>query len=84
MEAQDNGRSGAAMSQLFQINCADNGYDALEAISLRDGITISIENPWAGSTDTGFGYTCSIRISPKQAEEFGRWLCEQARKVREP
>jgi len=59
---------------IFKINEADNGSDELEAIFRHNHLTITIENPWAGSTETGFGCSSSIRINKEQVKEFANWL----------
>lgn len=61
-------------TDIFKINDADNGCDELEATAHGDAITITVEEPWAGDTETGFGRHCSIRIQKEQAREFAAWL----------
>jgi hypothetical protein len=44
-----------------------------------DGLNINIENPYAGSTDTGFGYTCNISIPIEKAREIAEWLLQRCK-----
>jgi hypothetical protein len=37
-------------------------------------LNISIDNPWAGDTETGFGYTTSIYVPRKHAKALAEWL----------
>lgn len=60
--------------QHFQINEADLGQDELSAVIDDGGMTVSIEEPWAGDTETGFGRNCSIYLEPKTAREFALWI----------
>jgi hypothetical protein len=62
------------MDAVFQINEADHGCDSLEAYCRGGQLTIEIEEPWAGSTETGFGQTCSIGLDLDGAEAFARWI----------
>lgn len=51
--------------------------DRLELWQLsKDELTVSVDNPWAGSTETGFGYTCTISVSREQAAQMVRFICE--------
>jgi hypothetical protein len=59
---------------IFKINDADTGSDGLEAHARGDGITLTVEEPWAGDTVSGFGRECTIRISKEQAIQLAEWL----------
>lgn len=63
---------------IFKINDADSGSDELEILARGDGLTVTVEEPWAGDTETGFGRACTVRISIDQARELGEWLIAQA------
>lgn len=44
----------------------------------RDGhLNISIENPWAGSSETGFGAICDIGLPIEAAMRLRDWLTSQ-------
>ena len=38
------------------------------------GLEIEIDEPWAGSTETGFGATTSIRLSKEDVARILAWL----------
>jgi hypothetical protein len=47
----------------------------LTAVRDPDGsVYIEIDQPWAGDTESGFGRTCNIELSPQQAAAFKIWL----------
>lgn len=48
--------------------------DSLEATAAGDGVTVSVDQPWMGDTESGFGATCSVRLPPSVARDFGNWL----------
>jgi hypothetical protein len=55
----------------------NDGYsDSIEAWVDDDGWTISVDNPWAGDTERGFGATCTTRISHADARRFAKWLLD--------
>lgn len=37
-------------------------------------VDIEVDEPWAGSTETGFGRTSSIQISPTRAIDLANWI----------
>ncbi len=37
-------------------------------------LSISVEEPWAGSTETGFGYRCAISLERKDIEALRDFL----------
>lgn len=53
-----------------KLGMGDNIQVVLEADSMR----ISIEEPWAGDTETGFGATAGITIPIDKAAELRDWL----------
>lgn len=61
---------------LFKIDDADTGMDSLEAVKSNAGLTITIEEPWAGDTETGFGRSSSLRITNRQARNFADWILQ--------
>lgn len=52
----------------------DRGENSLSILTGRDRVTFSIENPWAGDTETGFGYNCDITIYDDEAIRLRDWL----------
>ena len=38
------------------------------------GLDIEIAEPWAGSTETGFGATTSVSLTPDLARQLIAWL----------
>jgi predicted sugar kinase len=47
-------------------------------ISERSGeFYIEVDNPWAGSTETGFGYTCHASLNIGHATLLRDWLTER-------
>jgi hypothetical protein len=62
----------------FKTGDADGGSDEIEIVARNDGVTVTVEEPWAGDTETGFGRSCSIRLSPADAAELGEWLTHWA------
>jgi hypothetical protein len=65
----------AADNERFVTDQPDRSDDTLTAVRNPDGsVTIEIDEPWAGDTESGFGRTCSIELSPQQAAAFEIWL----------
>jgi hypothetical protein len=55
----------------------DDGFtgDNLEISVRGDGaLYVEIDNPWAGSTEEGFGQTTAITVSRDAAEDLRDWL----------
>ncbi len=50
------------------------GPDAMEAYWHEGSLHISIENPWAGDSESGFGATTDIALGPREAKWFIEWL----------
>jgi hypothetical protein len=46
----------------------------LRATFFRGALRIECENPWAGSTETGFGATADCTINAEQARAFAAFL----------
>jgi hypothetical protein len=63
---------------LFKVGDSDRGYDHFEATLYGSTITLEIDEPWAGSTETGFGQTCTMSISLDDARALAAWLIEAA------
>lgn len=55
---------------------ADLGFTEFQAVADSNGITITIEEPFAGDTETGFGRSCSIRLSLECAITLSEWLAD--------
>lgn len=54
-----------------QSSIADN---SLECTWYGGKLNIAIDNPWAGDTESGFGYTCSVEMPIDKAVELAHWL----------
>lgn len=54
----------------FQIEIDGTAGDTLEIQCYRGEVRICIEEPWAGSTETGFGYECSAYLKREQLVAF--------------
>jgi hypothetical protein len=48
--------------------------DSIEVYRYGDTVTIEIDEPWAGSTETGFGQTCSIGLSLEEAKKLAEFI----------
>lgn len=70
---------------IISINDTSNGFNEIECTFHNGVVSIAVDNPWAGSTDTGFGYTCYVSLSVEKAHELGRWLLSRnVEIIREP
>lgn len=73
---------GEPMDGIFKLSEADHGYDELELVFRGDHATITIEEPWAGDTETGFGRSSSFTIAPADAlalaEALTAWAAPRA------
>jgi len=49
------------------------GDELIVAIS-DEQLRISIAEPWAGDTETGFGQSAGTYLSPEEAIDLGSWL----------
>jgi len=63
--------------QLFHVG--ESIGDSVEGTSIG-GIDISIENPWAGNSASGFGQSTYINLTPEAAKALGEWLIWAASK----
>jgi hypothetical protein len=73
-------------SDMFQ---AEEGSNTFEAYFMGDGqLHVAVDNPWAGSTETGFGATTYFNLSPEDATKLiswaTKWLFETQQKAKEP
>lgn len=59
---------------IFNYTAPGLSEDSMEITCRNDTVNISVENPWAGSTETGFGATCYIHMTVDKAHEVGRFL----------
>lgn len=64
------------MKDIFEVGQAGS-EDSLEVTAYGDGFTISVDNPWAGDTESGFGASCSVRLNTENARELAEWLLVQ-------
>ena len=39
-------------------------------------VNVSVSNPWAGDTETGFGYTTYVDLDRDTARLFAQWLLD--------
>lgn len=62
----------------------DTGNGDSFQISTIDGnqFTFEIEEPWAGSTETGFGATCRATIGIEQLKEIYDWIGRRLNEVK--
>jgi hypothetical protein len=52
----------------------DGMFEEME-VCFRDGkFYFEVGNPWAGDTETGFGYTCHASLDSEKAKELAEWL----------
>lgn len=80
-------RGGSEIEPVFLSGDADYGSDRLEAYCRGGRMTVEIESPWMGDSETGFGRSCSIGLSLDGAESLARWMLatvECARRTGEP
>jgi hypothetical protein len=61
----------------------DDGFvgNNMQAIA-RNNLHISIENPWAGDSETGFGATTTIEMTPEQAGDLVKFLTDWLSRLR--
>lgn len=63
------------MDGILTLNDAESFVDdSLEARFWQGKFSISVENPWAGSTETGFGYTCNVDLTDDQARQLADFI----------
>lgn len=55
--------------------------DAIEGRFYNNIICLTIEEPWAGDSETGFGRSCNVRLSREDALNLAAWLIRKARKM---
>ena len=59
----------------------DSCSNTMEFVWHDDGsLSVEIDNPWWGSTETGFGATLSMTIPPAQVPSFMAWVAAQGGK----
>lgn len=51
--------------------------NSLELRFWRGEFSLEIDNPWAGSTETGFGYTTSMTLDREQAQQLADFLTDK-------
>jgi hypothetical protein len=65
----------AERSDRFECGDAEGLCDnSLDAYVSNGQLHLSIENPWAGDTETGFGYTTHIELTAAESRNFCEWL----------
>jgi hypothetical protein len=73
---------GEGMSDKFRIEKNEFEGDSIEAYCYGDIVTIEIDEPWAGSTETGFGQTCSVGLSLDEAERLANYILSAVKAAR--
>lgn len=63
--------------QIFE---ARSGFNTLEATFHNDVLNVSVENPWAGDSERGFGAICYVDLSKEDMVKFGEWLLAMAKR----
>lgn len=62
------------MNKTFEYVTDRFSDNSLEATMHNGVINITVENPWAGDTESGFGATCYVDMTAEKAREFAQWL----------
>lgn len=58
---------------LFELT-ADSIGNNIQIVTDSKQAYVTVENPWAGSTDTGFGYSCHIELTKDTAADLRDFL----------
>lgn len=58
-----------ADDKILNIEIPDSCGDNIQFNVNSDSLRVSIEEPLAGSTETGFGYQCHISLTPEHARQ---------------
>ena len=65
--------------QIFMEDCCSSFTGDRLEVTWHGGIAnFEIENPWAGSTETGFGYTTDCSLNREQVLRLAHWLMKMA------
>ena len=48
----------------------------LEAVKHADHVQVHVEDDWAGDSESGFGWVCSISLKPDQVRQLVEFLDE--------
>lgn len=67
------------MKQILEIEETRTGFslgNVIEVWIRDDGAFLSIENPWAGDSETGFGQTTTISLTADQARQIAKYLID--------
>ncbi len=67
----------------FRIDQPSFAGNSIEAYCYGNIVTIEIDEPWAGSTETGFGQTCSLGLSLDEAEQFANYILKAVKNARD-
>lgn len=59
------------MDAIFECMEGDN---SLEAYFLEDKLYVSIDNPWRGDSESGFGQECSINLDKSAIKDLIKFL----------
>jgi hypothetical protein len=49
-------------------------FEEFEIAFRDDTFFIDVGNPWAGDTESGFGYTCHVSLTAGKALQLRDWL----------
>jgi hypothetical protein len=63
--------------ELLEIEISDSCGDKIEVLAKDDGITVTVEEPWAGDTETGFGRHCQISLPHEAAKKVRDFLIDR-------
>ncbi len=61
-------------SPILRLDEKGGADDHIELSWWHDALYVSIEEPWAGDTHSGFGATTSVTLTVEQAREMFNWL----------
>lgn len=61
-------------SPVLEIFETGTGENRIEVMVSTGHFDFTIENPWAGSSDTGFGHETHVGLTTDQARSLWEWL----------
>lgn len=69
------------MDDVLILGAADSGSDEIQCTFYGGTICLTVEEPWAGDTESGLGRACSINLTAETAALLAEWLADKARKL---
>jgi hypothetical protein len=63
--------------ETFELRQGEHSENTAEFHFDDRDLNITVDNPWSGSTETGFGATCSVHVPKEKARELAEWLMRQ-------